>query len=179
MLENIQKVIALSHVDEAALLRQLTEERTADQEKAQAKAKRQLERQERRIAEIDGIVKRLYEDNLNGKLTDERFTKLSVDYEREQAGLRNSTAELRQAVEQGQQQEADSKQFLKLMRSYTVPDKLTPAMLHALVDKIVVHAPDKSSGHRRQQLDIYYNFVGQFDLSHETATRQTTAKETA
>ena len=46
-------------------------------------------------------------------------------------------------------------------------------MLHALVDKIVVHAPDKSTGHCRQQIDIYYNFVGSFDLSHETAARET------
>lgn len=178
VLENIQKVIALSHVDEAALLRQLAEERTAEQEKLQVKAKRQLEKQERRMAEIDGIIKRLYEDNLNDKLTDERFAKLSVDYEREQTELRNSTAGLQREVEQTQQREDNTKQFLKLVKSYTVPDKLTPAILHALVDKIIVHAPDKSSGHRTQQIDIYYNFVGQFDLSHETATRQT-AKETA
>lgn len=178
VLENIQKVIALSHVDEAALLRQLTEDRTAEQEKVQVKAKRQLEKQEQRMAEIDGIIKRLYEDNLSGKLTDERFAKLSVDYEQEQAELKDSIADLRQTVEQSHQQEDNTKQFLKLVKSYTIPDKLTPAILHALVDKIVVHAPDKSTGHRRQQIDIYYNFVGQFDLSHETATRQT-AKETA
>lgn len=103
---------------------------------------------------------------------------MSVDYEREQTELKDSTAELRQTMEENQQQEANTKQFLKLVRSYTVPDKLTPAILHALVDKIIVHPPDKSTGHRRQQIDIYYNFVGQFDLSHETATGQT-AKETA
>lgn len=130
------------------------------------------------MAEIDGIIKRLYEDNLSGKLTDERFAKLTVDYEQEQAELKNSIADLRQMVEQSQQQEDNTKQFLKLVKSYTIPDKLTPALLRALVDKIVVHAPDKSTGHRRQQIDIYYNFVGQFDLSHETATRQT-VKETA
>lgn len=127
----------------------------------------------KQINGIDGIIKRLYEDNLSGKLTDERFTKMSVDYEREQTELTDSIADLRQTIEQGHQQEDNTKQFLKLVKSYTVPDKLTPAMLHALVDKIVVHAPDKSTGHRRQQIDIYYNFVGQFDLSHETATRQT------
>ena len=65
------------------------------------------------------------------------------------------------------------KQFLKLAKSYIEPETLTPSMLHALVDKIVVHAPDKSSGHRRQQIDIYCNFVGQFGLSHETVTRET------
>lgn len=149
----------------------------AEKEKAVAKGKHQLEKQERWIAEIDNIIKRLYEDNLSGKLTDERFAKLSMDYEREQTELKDSTAELRQTMEENQQQEANTKQFLKLVRSYIVPDRLTPAMLHASVDKIVVHAPDKSTGRRRQQIDIYYNLVEQFNLSHETATRQT-AKET-
>ena len=76
-------------------------------------------------------------------------------------------------MERYRAKEDSVKQFLKLAKSYIEPKKLTPAMLHALVDKIVVHAPDKSSGHRRQKIDIYYNFVGRFDLSHETATRET------
>lgn len=81
-------------------------------------------------------------------------------------------------------QEANAKQFLTPARNYIVPDALTAAMLYALVDKIIVHAPDKSTGHRRQQIDICYNFVGTFDLYHETATRKTAmtaagTKETA
>ena len=118
------------------------------------------------MAEIDGIIKRLYEDNVAGKLTDERFSKLSGDYEREQAQLKEETEELRQSVEQYRTREDNAKQFLKLAKSYIEPEALTPAI-------IVVHAPDKSSGHRRQKIDIYYNFVGRFDLSHETATRET------
>ena len=173
VLENIRKVISLAHLDEAELVRQITENKTAEQEKAQVRDKRQLEKQERRMAEIDGIIKRLYEDNVAGKLTDERFSKLSGNYEREQARLKAETGELRQTVERYRAKEDSVKQFLKLAKNYIEPEKLTPAMLHALVDKIVVHAPDKSSGHRRQKIDIYYNFVGRFDLSHETATRET------
>lgn len=173
VLENIRKVIAMAHIDEAGLLRQIAEDRTAQQQRETAKAKRQLERQTQRIAEIDGIIKRLYEDNISGKLTDERFAKLSQDYEREQTALKEHNQELRQGIEQYQTQADNAKQFLKLLKSYIEPGKLTPALLHALVDKIVVHAPDKSSGHRTQQIDIYYNFVGNFELSHETATRET------
>ena len=178
MLENIRKVIALAHVDESELLQQIIENKTEEQQKAQAKAKQQLARQDRRMGEIDGIIKRLYEDNVAGKLTDERFAKLSGDYEQEQAQLRSSTTELRQTVEASREQEANAKQFLKLAKSYIGPGELTPAMLHALVDKIVIHAPDKSTGHRRQKIDIHYNFVGKFDLSSETATRETVAATT-
>lgn len=184
VLENIRKVIALAKVDENELLQQIIENKTEEQQKAQAKAKQQLVRQERRMGEIDGIIKRLYEDNVAGKLTDKRFAKLSGDYEWEQGQLTASTAELRRTVEASREQEANAKQFLKLAKGYIEPDTLTPAMLHALVDKIIVHAPDKSTGHRRQQIDIYYNFVGKFDQSSETATRETAmttagTKETA
>lgn len=163
----------MAHIDEAGLLRQITEDRMAQQQRETTTAKRQLERQGQRITEIDGIIKRLYEDNISGKLTDERFSKLSQDYEQEQTRLKETGEKLRQSIEQYQAQADNTKRFLKLVKSYIEPDELTPALLHALVDKIVVHAPDKSSGHRTQQIDIYYNFVGNFELSHETATRGT------
>lgn len=65
------------------------------------------------------------------------------------------------------------KGFLKLVKSYTDPNELTPSILHELVEKIIVHAPDKSTGHRTQQIDFYCRFVGEIALSHETATRVT------
>lgn len=173
VLENLRKVISYVRDYESEFVRQLTESLTVEQEQSQTKARRQLEQLTRRMAEIDGIIKRLYEDNVAGKLTDERFVKLSGDYELEQATLVQSTSELRQTLESTKQQAANIKGFVKLVRSYTEPDELTAAILHAFVDKIVVHAPDKSTGHRTQQIDIYYNFVGEIDLSHETAKRGT------
>ena len=130
------------------------------------RARRTLEQQERRIAEIDNIIKRLYEDSISGKLTDERFSKMSADYEQEQARLQLSARELRQTVEACEQQSVNMDSFIKLVKKYTVPDKLFPELLHAFVEKIVVHAPDKSSGHRTQQIDIHYNFIGEIGLSH-------------
>ena len=123
--------------------------------------------------DIDDIIKRLYEDNLSGKLSDSRFAKMNADYEQEQQILEASSADLRRAVDFCEEQTVNIKSFLKCVRKYTEPSELTPDMLHELVDKIVVHAPDKSSGHRTQQVDIYYNFVGKIPLSEEIATRQT------
>ena len=145
----------------------------AEQMETLSVSKRQLEKQMRRIAEIDGIIKRLYEDNLSGKLSDSRFAKMNADYEQEQQILEASSADLRRAVDFCEEQTVNIKTFLKCVRKYTEPSELTPDMLHELVDKIVVHAPDKSSVHRTQQVDIYYNFVGKIPLSEEAATRQT------
>ena len=166
VLENLRAVIAFAREDTDGFIRQAMSNRMEAQMQEQAQAKRTLEQQERRIAEIDGIIKRLYEDNISGKLTDERFSKMSADYEQEQAHLQMSVKELQQTVEACEQQNVNMDSFIKLVKKYTVPDKLFPELLHALVEKIIVHAPDKSSGHRTQQIDIHYNFIGEIGLSH-------------
>ena len=90
-------------------------------------------------------------------------------YEKEQSELEDSASELREQVEACEQQEANVKSFLKLVKSYIEPEQLTPEILHMFVEKVVIHEPDKSNGHRVQQIDIYYNFVGQLDMSVEVA----------
>lgn len=173
VLDNLQKVIAYVRDYENDFVQQVTENKAAEQIQMLSVSKRQMEQQMRRIAEIDNIIKRLYEDNLNGKLSDSRFSKMSADYEQEQRTLENSNAELKCMVDTCEEQSLNIKSFLKCVRKYTEPCELTPDMLHELVEKIIVYAPDKSSGHRTQQIDIYYNFVGKIPLSKEVATRQT------
>ena len=173
VLDNLQKVIAYVRDYENDFVQQVTENKAAEQMQMLSVSKRQMEQQMRRIAEIDNIIKRLYEDNLNGKLSDSRFSKMSADYEQEQRTLENSNAELKCMVDTCEEQSLNIKSFLKCVRKYTEPCELTPDMLHELVEKIIVYAPDKSSGHRTQQIDIYYNFVGKIPLSKEVATRQT------
>lgn len=173
VLENLRKVIAYVRDYETDFVQQVMQNRESDKLAQVAGAKRQLEQQTRRMAEIDSIIKRLYEDNITGKLTDERFVKMSGDYEQEQRTLESSTVELRQVVENSEKQTINIKSFLKIVRSYIEPETLTADILHEFVEKVVVHAPDKSSGHRTQQVDIHYNFVGEIELSHETAKRET------
>lgn len=173
VLDNLQKVIAYVRDYENDFVQQVTENKAAEQMQMLSVSKRQMEQQMRRIAEIDNIIKRLYEDNLNGKLSDSRFSKMSANYEQEQRTLENSNAELKCMVDTCEEQSLNIKSFLKCVRKYTEPCELTPDMLHELVEKIIVYAPDKSSGHRTQQIDIYYNFVGKIPLSKEVATRQT------
>lgn len=178
VLENLQKVITYVRDYEDEFVQQVMDNTLAQQKKQQAVAKRQLEQQTRRISEIDKIIQRLYEDNVSGKLSDERFAKMSATYEKEQSDLEASTTGLRTQIETGEQQGVNVKRFLKLVKSYTEPQKLTPEILHMFIEKIVVHDPDWSSGHRIQQIDIHYNFVGQLDMSVEmTRTRRRNKKE--
>lgn len=172
VLDNLRKVIAYVRDYEDDFVRQVTENKAAEQMQVLSASKRQLEQQARRITEIDNIIKRLYEDNLSGKLSDSRFSKMSADYEKEQQELESNHAELKKTVDAFEEKALNIKSFLKCVRKYTEPYELTPDILHELVEKIIVFAPDKSSGHRTQQIDIYYNFVGKIPLSQEVATRE-------
>ena len=102
---------------------------------------------------------------MTGKLTDERFAKLSAAYETEQAELKQSVESLCAIVEASEAQAVNIKSFLKIVKKYTEPTELTPQLLHEFVDKIVVHEADKSSGHRIQRIDVHNNFIGEIDFS--------------
>lgn len=173
VLQNLQRVMAYAIDDTDEFVRRVMENSMQAQLAEQAQAKRTLEKNQRRIDELDVIIQRLYEDNIMGKLSDERFAKLSETYEKEQSSLKASVSELSEAIQASETQTVNVQSFLKVVRKYTEPTELTPAMLREFVDKIVVHAPDKSSGHRVQQIDVYYNFIGEIDLSREYSKRTT------
>lgn len=122
------------------------------------KAKKALKQAEKRIIELDRLFTRLYEDNVSGKISDERFAVMSEGYEDEQKKLRDSASELTAYIETAEQKSADVTTFISVVKKYERITELTPEIMHELIEKIVVHAPDKSSGHRTQQIDIYYRF---------------------
>jgi hypothetical protein len=103
------------------------------------------------------------EDNVSGKLTDERFMKLSRGYEQEQADLAAETATLAERIAAQEQQTLDLSRFLTQVRKHTRVTELTPTLLNELVERIEVHVPDTGSGKRVQKVDIYFNFVGRID----------------
>ena len=177
VLQNLQRVVAYAQEDENEFVRRVMENKTAVQRAEQEQAKRRLEKQERRISELDRIIQQLYEDRVSGALSAERFAKLSGGYEKEQEELKQSAKELQAIVNTIETQAVNVQSFLKIVRKYTAPTELTPALLREFVEKIVVHAPDKSSGHRTQRIDVHYNFIGEIDFSPEYSqvSRQTTA----
>ena len=133
------------------------------------KAKKTLKQAEKRIAELDKLFTRLYEDNVLGRLSDERFTMMSAGYEEEQAKLKATVAELSTLIDGAEQKSSDVTAFLKVVHRYEHIETLTPEIMHELVDKIIVHEPDKSSGKRVQDIEIHFRFdVAVSTISVET-----------
>ena len=132
----------------------------AEAKKELAAKRRQLTQAERRIEELDRLFKRIYEDNANGKLSDSRFQMLADDYEQEQEELREKLLRLNEEINEQEEQSENIDRFISKVRKYLGLDELTPAVLNDMVKAVYVHAPDKSKGHREQQIDISYDLVG-------------------
>lgn len=135
------------------------------QQESEAKAlKKRLSREQKRINELNTLIKKIYEDNVNGKLSDKRFEMLLADYEAEQSELELSVNTLEKALNDYQENADNVDKFIELVHRYTDFTKLTTPMIHEFVDKIVVHEADKSTGDRIQQIDIYLKYVGKLDV---------------
>ena len=132
----------------------------AEAKKELAARRRQLTQAERRIEELDRLFKRIYEDNVGGKLSDSRFQMLSGDYEQGQEELREKLLRLNEEINEQEEQTENIDRFISKVQKYLNLDELTPSVLNDMVKAVYVHAPDKSKGHREQQIDISYDLVG-------------------
>jgi hypothetical protein len=110
------------------------------------------------------LIRRIYEDNVAGRLTDKRFEILSAEYEAEQLSLEQSVSLLQSELDAFNANSARADQFVSLAKKYTDFDELTPLMIGEFIEKIVVFEADRSSGERVQDVDIYLNFIGKFDV---------------
>lgn len=120
---------------------------------------------ERRTADLGALFQRVYADNARGKLSDERFTKLSRSYEDEQRTLTEKAQRLHAELDKEQAQAVNGAQFIALVKKYAEIDTLTPALVNGFISRIVVYVPEKSNGKRTQRVDIQYNFVGEIPVS--------------
>ena len=142
---------------------------------------RQAEETERRLKEkelksllarddeLDGLFERIYEDNVSGKLSDDRFAKMSRRYEEEQKGLSEKIKKLRSEIEKQSSRATSTDMFVSIVRKYTRARKLTPRMLNELVEKIEVYNAEKIDGEWVQRLRIHYNCVGEMNIPNEPA----------
>ena len=141
VLVHLQGVLEYVKQFENIFVKTVCEKSTEEQSKAFAVKQRAIAQKSKRITELDLLFQRVYEDNVNKRISDERFLKMSSDYETEQAVLKQELTKLPAEIEE-----------------------LSPTILHDFIQKIVVHAPDKSSGKRKQTVEIYYNAVGVIDV---------------
>ena len=135
----------------------------SNQKSAEAEHKRkqkELATAQARDNELDGLFERIYEDNLAGKLSDERFAKMSQRYEAEQAELSEKIKQLRHEIDKLSSNSVSTDLFLSTVRKYTRAKKLTPRMLNELINRIEVHQAEKINGEWVQRLTIHYNCIG-------------------
>ena len=158
ILGELNKMVAFVKDNEDEFVQMAMDNSVQKQSSELSKSRKKLKESEKRIAELDRLFTRLYEDNVLGKISDERFSIMSAVYEDEQKKLRATVAELTDFIETAEQKSADVTAFISVVQKYERITELTPEIMHELIEKIVVHAPDKSSGHRTQQMDIYYRF---------------------
>ena len=142
---------------------------------------RQAEETERRLKEkelksllarddeLDGLFERIYEDNVSGKLSDDRFAKMSRRYEEEQKELSEKIKKLRSEIEKQSSRATSTDMFVSIVRKYTRARKLTPRMLNELVEKIEVYNAAKIDGEWVQRLRIHYSCVGEMNIPNEPA----------
>lgn len=151
-----------SHEQEfAELLERKTE---MDSEyKSHLRQKNLLEK-ENRCLKIDRLFEKIYEDNINGKISDERFMKLSHNYEEEQKQLKKEIAALKQECEKEANRKYARNQFLKAVRKFMEMEKLTPVILKELVERIDVYHIQGTGKNRTQRIVIHYNFIGVLDM---------------
>ena len=174
ILQNLREIVSFARSHENRFVQMVMDMDVKERNKGLAKKRKLLSEGEKRITELDMIFKRLYEDSISGKLTDERFHKLSTDYEVEQAGLQAQAAILREEIEEVEGKSADVDRFLSVVRQYTDIPELTPRILHEFVEKIVIHAATDphSKINRRQEVDIYYKGIGILEMSKVFDSRQ-------
>ena len=168
--QRIFDVTAMFFDDIQGFQNMVYQQRFEEAEKAIKQKKKELEQAKKRIAELDRIFKRIYEDDISGTISHERFLKLSAEYEAEQKELTEFVKAEQTAVDTYEQDRTDFDSFAAIIRKYVGIRELTPTIVNEFVKKIVVHAPDKSSGHRRQKIEIVWNFIGELEQDEDKQT---------
>ena len=159
----LRQTIQEVHFNQEAFLKKLEQQSQAQFNKDNKHQRQQLQKDEQRSKEIDTIIQKLYEDNLLGKISDERFVKLSQSYEEEQKQLQTSISDLTEKLTKQQEDNLNISKFMARISKYTELPELTVEIVNELIDKIVIHKPTGTKRNRIIKIDIYYNFIGKLN----------------
>ena len=164
ILETIKMVSDYAITNESEFVQKVREMSEVKQKEEAANLKRKISKAKKRCAELDGLIKRLYESFVAGQLKEKRFELLSSEYEQEQAELETTIAEDSAKLNEYAVDTERVDQFLAVAKKHTDFSVLTTPMIYEFIDKIIVHAPDCSTGERTQEVEIYLKFIGKFDV---------------
>lgn len=176
VLERIRAVTEYIRADVEGFQEEWLMCRREEQEKSIREDKRRLEKSKKRLADIDKLITRIYEDMVLGSLSQERYQKMLEGYEAEQAALNNEVIGLEDWVATREEMEDNVDQFLALLEKYVDIPELTTTIVNEFIKQIIVYAPDKSSGKRTQKVKIVFNFLEEVEVPEisEPVITQTT-----
>ena len=164
VLSRLQYWSGLVQHDEERLLKRLLNANDKGQVAARKKQAAELNKAEKRKAEVDTLFARMYEDWAAGRITEYNFSMLSGKYQSEQAELDEKIERLQSAIATESQNAADAEKWIALMKECVNPTELTAELLNTLIEKIVVHEAVKGEdGSREQEVEIFYRFIGKID----------------
>lgn len=163
-LETIKAVSDFVKSNQAEFIKQVRETSTVRQEESARSQKKQIEKDQKRVAELNTLIRKIYEDNVSGKLSDKRFELLSSGYEQEQAELEQSIQVLQAELDNFNADSVRADKFIAIVNRHTDFTELTTPMIHEFIEKILVHEAVKTDGKRVQQVEVYLNFIGKFEV---------------
>lgn len=172
ILETIRSVSAYAISNQEEFITKVRAASQVRQAEAAKDAKRKLGKDRKRHTELDTIIKKLYESFAIGRITEERFDSLLSEYEAEQKSLAAAIAEAEGSLTSYAEDTARVEQFLALAKKYTDFSELTTPMINEFIDKIIVHAPERVDGDRVQEVEIYLNFIGKYELPEQKLTAE-------
>ena len=164
VLERIRAVNAYIRQDVEGFQEEWLQCRRSDQERSIREDRKRVEQAKKRMADLDVLLSRLYEDFVLGDLNKERYKKMTADYEAEQERLKLEIEVTEEWLETQETMSADVDAFVALTQKYVDVPELTPTIVNEYIKKIEVFAPDKSSGKRVQKVKIYFNFVDDVEI---------------
>jgi len=173
LLDDIRRITAFAKDHESEFVEMITQKTRTALDRSLRDNKRELEQATQRIRKLDEIIQRLYEDNLEGKITNERFTKMIANYEAEQQTLEQKVAELQTAIATEKETALNADHFLTLVRKYTEIPELTAEIIREFVEKVYVYKVEKVDGHRVHRIKIVYNCIGEFTLPDAAENEKT------
>ena len=172
LLDGIQAVTAYAREHEADFVELITQKSQTELDKSLRDGKREMEQAQARIRKLDDIIQRLYEDNLEGKVSDERFARMTANYEDEQKGLESRVAELKKQLAAEKDRSVNVDHFLTLVRKYTDVQELTAEIVREFVEKVYVHQAERIDGQKVQRIRIVWNCIGEFTPPTVTNTEK-------
>ncbi len=170
ILSAIQRISWYVRNNEQEFVQRVRKASSLRQEEAVKDCRKQIVQAKKRHAELDGLVKKLYEANATGKLPDKHFSRLLAEYDEEQAALEAAIAQWQEAIESWNADRLKTDKFIELVSRYTDFSELTTPMLNEFIEKVVVHEGEGRGNSRRQRIDIYLNFIGAFEVPAHIVT---------